>query len=54
MAMSYSQIIVLVFGLVAAATSAAGLITVVRSAKFRLKPLWIVGCLFGFLGLGIG
>ncbi len=51
--MNVSQILVVLFAVMAASFSIWSVIVVVRSPIFKLKPLWIIGCLFGFIGLGI-
>lgn len=51
--MNVYQIIVVIFGLIVSAISIFSVIVIVRSPYFTRKPLWIIGSLFGFLGLGI-
>jgi hypothetical protein len=51
--MNAYQIIVVFFGIFVLAISIAAVVVIARSRHFRLKPLWILGSLFGFLGLGI-
>jgi hypothetical protein len=45
-------IVVLIFGLFVALLSISAVVVIVRSAIFRYKPLWIIGSLIGFIGLG--
>lgn len=47
------QITVFVFALMVIAVSVWSIIAIVRSPDFRWKPLWVAGCLIGFVGLGI-
>ena len=51
--MNGSQIFVLLFALLVIAMSIGSIVIVVRSAEFSLKPLWIIGCLLGFVGVGV-
>ena len=50
--MTANFILVLIFGVFVALVSVAAVIVVVRSPIFRRKPLWIIGSLIGFIGLG--
>jgi hypothetical protein len=47
------QIIVGLFAAIAIVISAGAIFVVIRSPAFTLKPLWVIGCLFGFIGLAI-
>lgn len=51
--MSAGQIFVGSFAALVAVISLWSMIVVVRSPAFKLKPLWVIGCLIGFVGLGI-
>lgn len=51
--MNGSQIFVALFAVVVAAISLWSVIAVVRSRALKFKPLWVIGCLFGFIGFGI-
>jgi hypothetical protein len=51
--MNVYQVIVAIFGLIVLAISIFAVIVIARSPCFMRKPLWIIGSLFGFLGLGI-
>ncbi|WP_189677919.1 hypothetical protein [Sphingomonas glacialis] len=51
--MNGSQIFVAIIGFIAASISTWSVIVVVRVPIFRHKPLWVIGCLFGFIGFGI-
>lgn len=51
--MNGSQIFVLIFAMLAVAISLWSIVVVIRSPGFKLKPLWLIGCLFGFMGVGI-
>jgi hypothetical protein len=51
--MNVYQIIVVAFGFFVLAISISAVVVIARSPHFRLKPFWIIGSLFGFLGLGI-
>jgi hypothetical protein len=41
------------FGLAALAVSILAVRRILKSPHMRYKPLWIVGCLFGFVGFGL-
>jgi len=47
------QIIMLLFSLIAVGVDVYAIVAIVRSPALKYKPLWIIGSLFGFLGLGI-
>jgi hypothetical protein len=47
------QVIFVAFTIACISTSIWALVTIWRSEKLRWKPLWTIGSLFGFLGLGI-
>ena len=49
--MSGSQIFVVVFAMVSLAVSILAIWRVARASGVRYKPLWIVGSLFGFVGV---
>lgn len=51
--MNVYQIIVVICGLIVSAISIFAVIVIARSPYFTRKPLWIIGSLVGFLGLGI-
>lgn len=51
--MNGSQIFVLLFAILVATISFWSVIVVIRSPTLTLKPLWVIGCLFGFVGFGI-
>jgi len=51
--MNVYQIIVALFAVLVVATSIGSIVVVIRSSVFRLKVLWVIGCLFGFVGFGI-
>ena len=51
--MNGSQVVVALFAIMVAALSLWSVILVIRSPALTLKPLWVIGCLFGFIGLGI-
>ncbi|MGR6328563.1 hypothetical protein ACU5AX_05835 [Sphingomonas sp. XXL09] len=51
--MNVYQIIVILFAALVIATSIGSILMIIRHALFKLKVLWIIGCLFGFIGLGI-
>ncbi|WP_426265486.1 hypothetical protein [Sphingomonas sp. PWP1-2] len=51
--MNVSQILVVLFAVIAASFSIWSVTVVIRYPIFKLKPLWVIGCLFGFIGLGI-
>ena len=51
--MNGSQIFVALFAILVAAISLCSIIAVIRSPALTLKPLWLTGCLFGFIGIGI-
>jgi hypothetical protein len=51
--MSASQLVVLVFALFVAVLSLSSVVAIIRSPHMRAKPLWIIGSLFGFIGLGM-
>jgi len=51
--MNGSQVFVALFAMLVAALSLWSVIVVVRSPVLTLKPLWVIGCLFGFVGFGI-
>lgn len=53
MAMNGYQLSVVLFALIVLVISLWSIVAVVRSRDFRWKPVWVVGCLFGFVGLGI-
>ena len=45
--------IFVLFLLAAAITMVVAIVTIIRSRHLRYKPLWLIGSLFGFVGLGI-
>jgi hypothetical protein len=47
------QLTVLLFALLVSAICLWATIVIIRSPRLRFKPLWIIGSLFGFVGLGI-
>lgn len=47
------QVCVALFAAFVIAVSLWSIVVVVRSPAFRFKPLWIIGCLAGFVGLGL-
>ncbi|WP_066812419.1 hypothetical protein [Sphingomonas asaccharolytica] len=47
------QLIVMAFASAVIVTILWAIWAIVRSSDLRLKPLWIAGSLFGFVGLGI-
>ena len=47
------QVTILLFALLCIAISIWAVVAVCRDPDLRYKPLWIVGSLFGFMGLGI-
>lgn len=49
--MGGSQIFVGIFAIVSFAVSVAAILRVAKTAKLAYKPLWIVGSLFGFVGV---
>lgn len=51
--MNTDQLIVLAFASAVILTILWTIWAIVRSSDLRLKPLWIAGSLFGFVGLGI-
>lgn len=51
--MNFYQIIVALFAVLVVATSIGSIVVVIRSPVFKLKVLWVIGCLFGFVGVGI-
>jgi len=51
--MNAYQVVELSLALIVSAISIYAVVSVIRSPDFRRKPVWIVGCLFGFMGLGI-
>lgn len=48
--MSGSQLFVVAFGVLSAVVSALAAWRVATASGVKYKPLWIVGCLFGFVG----
>ena len=51
--MNIYQLVVLAFALSAIALSLWAIWAIIRSPDLRFKPLWIMGSLFGFIGLSI-
>jgi hypothetical protein len=47
------QLTVLLFSIIVGLVSLWSIVVIMRLALFNLKPLWIIGCLFGFVGVGI-
>jgi hypothetical protein len=47
------QIFVALFAVLVAALSLWSVIVVIRSRHLKFKPLWVIGCLFGFMGFGV-
>jgi hypothetical protein len=47
------QTFVVLFAALVVVISLWSIIVVVRSPVLKLKPLWVIGCLFGFIGIGI-
>jgi hypothetical protein len=48
-----SQIAVVLFGLLSIAVCLWAVVVIIRSPRLRFKPLWLIGSLFGFAGLGL-
>lgn len=51
--MNVYQIVAALFAVLVIAISIGSIVVVVLSPVFNLKVLWVIGCLFGFVGLGI-
>lgn len=51
--MNLYQILVLAFALFVTGITLWAIAAVVKSPDLRFKPLWIIGSLFGVVGLGI-
>ena len=51
--MSVFQLLVGLFGLACVIVSLLAVWRVAKTPDMRLKPLWIVGCLFGFVGFAV-
>jgi hypothetical protein len=48
-----SQLFVMLFAVMVSSISLWSVIVVIQSPILKLKPLWIIGCLFGIIGFGI-
>jgi hypothetical protein len=53
MAVNIYQVIVFGFAVLVVAVSAGAVVVVAKTPNLRFKPLWIIGSLLGFVGLGI-
>lgn len=51
--MNGNQIAVILFGLLSSAVCLWAIVAILRSPRLRFKPLWLIGSVFGFAGLGL-
>ena len=47
------QIAMALFGLLSSAVCLWAIVAIIRSARLRFKPLWLIGSLFGFAGITV-